>query len=190
VPPSTEFQAIVMANLDSLYGYACALTRRSSEAEDLLQDVLLRAFRAFDSFDRSLSAKAWFFKIMRNADIDRRRRKRTRRVEEDWPVTEDPELSGELHFYTVPLTPEDILLRNLTVEVVRESIRRLPPMWREVVEFREIEGLSYKEIAEVIGKPIGTVMSRLSRGRDLLRSTLQRTLRDGAELKSGADDRA
>jgi RNA polymerase sigma factor (sigma-70 family) len=163
VDQKAEFQAVVLANLDSLYNYARVLTGRRWEAEDLLQEALVRAFRAFASFDRNLSAKAWLFKIMKNAYIDRGRRERARSVEEDWSI------------YPVPLSPdpEDLLMRMLTAEAVREGIRRLPPVWREVVELREIEGLSYQEIAEVIGKPIGTVMSRLSRGRDLLRAVLQ-----------------
>jgi RNA polymerase sigma-70 factor, ECF subfamily len=162
VDHKAEFQAIVLANLDSLYNYARVLTGRPWEAEDLLQDALLRAFRAFASFDPGMSSKAWLFKIMKNAHIDRGRRGRARPVEEEWAL--DP----------VPLSPdpEDLLTRALTAEAVREGIRRLPPIWREVLELREIEGLSYQEIADVIGKPIGTVMSRLSRGRDLLRATL------------------
>ncbi len=189
----TEFQAVVLGNLDSLFGYARVLTRRTSDAEDLLQEVLLRAFRAFGSFDRTLSVKAWLFKIMKNAYIDRRRRQRARPVEEEWDegrerIDEDREAAqlGELYSCPVPLSPEDMLLRHLTIEVVREAIRSLPPLWREVVELREIEGLSYQEIAEVIGKPIGTVMSRLSRGRDLLRSSLQESLNE--RTKTGARD--
>jgi RNA polymerase sigma-70 factor, ECF subfamily len=163
VDHKAEFQAIVLANLDSLYGYARVLAGRPWEAEDLLQDALVRAFGAFASFDRTQNAKAWLFKIMKNAHIDRGRRERARPVEEESAV--DP----------VPLSPdpEDLLIRAVTADAVRDGIRRLPAIWREVVELREIEGLSYQEIAEVIGKPIGTVMSRLSRGRDLLRVTLQ-----------------
>lgn len=189
-----EFQAVVMADLDSLFGYARVLTRRTSDAEDLLQDVLLRAYRAFGSFDRTLSAKAWLFKIMKNAYIDQGRRRRARPVEGEWEdgderATDEQGRSrsfpGEMDVY-LSLSPEDILLRHLTIEGVREGIRRLPPVWREVVELREIEGLSYQEIAEVIGKPIGTVMSRLSRGRDLLRSSLQEPLCE--REKTGAHD--
>jgi RNA polymerase sigma-70 factor (ECF subfamily) len=163
VDQRAEFQAIVLTNLDSLYNYARVLTGKPWDAEDLLQEALFRAYRAFASFDRNLSAKAWLFKIIKNAYIDRGRRERARPVEEEWGVD------------GVPLSPdpEDLLMRTLTAEAVREGIRRLPPVWREVVELREIEGLSYQEIADVIGKPIGTVMSRLSRGRDVLRAALQ-----------------
>jgi RNA polymerase sigma-70 factor (ECF subfamily) len=86
--------------------------------------------------------------------------------------------------YPVPLNPEEILLRRLTVEEVREAIRRLPPVWREVVQLREMEGLAYREIAQVIGKPIGTVMSRLYRGRNLLRSFLQDPLSEKLKSRS------
>jgi RNA polymerase sigma-70 factor (ECF subfamily) len=163
VDHKAEFQTLVLANLDSLYNYARVLTGRPWEAEDLLQDALVRAFRAFASFDRSQNAKPWLFTIMKNAHIDRGRRERARPVDEEWTV--EP----------VPLSPDpdDLLMRTSTAEAIRDGIRRLAPIWREVVELREIEGLSYQEIADVIGKPIGTVMSRLSRGRDLLRIALQ-----------------
>ncbi|MBI3028523.1 MAG: sigma-70 family RNA polymerase sigma factor [Candidatus Rokubacteria bacterium] len=166
-----EFQDLVRTNLDSLYNYAQVLARFQSDAEDLLQETLLRAFRAFSSFKRELSFKVWLFKIMKNARIDRDRRVRVRPVEEEWKAEDD--LARDVLVYPVPLNPEEILLRRLTLEEVREAIRRLPIILREVVELREIEGLSYQQIAEVIDRPIGTVMSRLYRGRHLLRSSLQ-----------------
>jgi RNA polymerase sigma-70 factor (ECF subfamily) len=179
----SEFQAIALANLDSLYNYARFLAVRPSEAEDLVQDSLLRAFRAFGSFDRSLSVKAWLFAIMKNAHIDRGRRQRARPIEEELSSDDGGGPPGDAYLYPVPVSPEDMLLRHLTVESVREAIRRLPAIWREPVELREIEGLSYREISVIIGKPIGTVMSRLSRGRDLLRAALQESVSEPEKIQ-------
>jgi len=179
VDNSGEFQAEVSGCLDSLYGYALLLARSSQDAEDLLQDSLVRAFRGFDSFDRGLSFKAWMLRIVRNAHIDRQRRRKARPVEEPpWDDADSPAgASSDSPLYSIPLAPEDILLRRETVERVREGIRRLPPPMREVVELREIEGLSYLEIAAIVDRPVGTVMSRLYRGRNLLRTYLVEPMR-------------
>jgi RNA polymerase sigma-70 factor (ECF subfamily) len=164
-----DFQELALKYLDSLYNYARVLTRNESEAEDLLQDTLLRGFRGFATFNRELGAKVWLLKIMKNAHIDHCRRKRARPLEERLP--DEPEGSDGM----APLNPEEILLRRLDIEQVRAGIRRLPPAWREAMELRDIEGLRYQEIAQVIGRPIGTVMSRLYRGRNMLRAFLQNT---------------
>lgn len=163
---SAEFQQLALKYMDSLYNYGRVLTRNETDAEDLLQETLLRAFRGLASLDRNRNAKVWLLKIMKNAYIDRCRRKLSRPTEEELP--EGQELADHL-----PVNPEEILLRRLAIEEVRSAIRRLPPVWREAVELRDIEGLSYEEVAHVIDKPIGTVMSRLYRGRNLLRSFLQ-----------------
>jgi RNA polymerase sigma-70 factor (ECF subfamily) len=164
-----DFQQLALKYLDTLHNYARILTRDPSTAEDLLQETLVRAYRGFGSYDPALSAKVWLLKIMKNANIDRCRRQQARPVEE--PLPEDPgpdrSLSGD-----VPLNPEEILLQRLAIDEVRAAIRRLPPLWREAVELRDIEGLSYQEIADVLGSPVGTVMSRLYRGRNLVRSLL------------------
>jgi RNA polymerase sigma-70 factor (ECF subfamily) len=169
-----EFQELFLAQLDSFHNYARLLTRTASEADDLLQETLLRAFRGFRSFKRDLSFKIWVFRIMRNVQIDRTRRLRVRPVEEEWQGDEDQfkDLAREVVLYPVPLNPEEILLRRITIEQVTEAIRNLPSVLREVVELREMEGLSYQEIAGILGKPVGTVMSRLYRGRNLVRSVL------------------
>ncbi len=168
-----------------MYSYAKILTKDETEAQDLLQESLLRGFQAFASFKRELSFKSWILKIMKNAQIDRQRRRRVRGIEEE--PNDEKALEGDstkdVLLYPVPLNPEETLLRALSIHEVRDGIRRLPTVLREAVELREIEGLSYLEIAEIIGKPIGTVMSRLYRGRNLLRSFLQE--RSAGEAKSG-----
>lgn len=175
-----EFQAYVRGCLDSLHNYAVLLARPPEDAQDLLQDALIRAFRGFDSFDRTLSFKAWMFGIVRNTYIDRHRRRRARPAE---APLEEEQMAAALDspLYAIPLAPEDILLRQETVEQVREAIRRLPTLMREVVELRDIEGLSYLEIAAVLNRPIGTVMSRLYRGRNLLRTYLVEPRRQDGE---------
>lgn len=164
---ATDFRDLALKYTDSLYNYARMLSRSQTEAEDLVQETLLRAFRALSSLNGELRPKAWFFKIMKHSHIDGCRRKLSR------PTEQELEDDGPAFEAAVPLNPEEILLRRLTIEEVRSAIRRLPPVCREAVELRDIEGLSYRDIAQVIDRPIGTVMSRLYRGRNLLRSSLQ-----------------
>ena len=165
-----EFQAFIAGCLDSLHNYAMLLARPPEDHEDL-QESLLKAFNGFESFDRKLPFKAWVFGIIRNAHIDRQRRRKGATLED--PLN-DNQTAGLLQspLFSIPLAPEDILLRQETIERVREGIRRLPTLMREVVELRDIEGLSYRTISTVIDRPIGTVMSRLYRGRNLLRTYL------------------
>ncbi len=187
---AVEFQGLVLEHLDSLYNYALVLTRRTEDAEDLLQEVLVRGFQSFASYDRSLSFKGWMFTIIKNAYIDRFRRQRRLPPEEPLWATrgvEEPVLSLDNPLCSVPLAPEDLLLRREAIEQVREAIRRLPEEMREVVELRDVEGLAYREIARVINRPIGTVMSRLYRGRNLLRTCLVELRRAGEQPPRAAD---
>ena len=175
-----EFQAYVRGCLDSLHNYAVLLARPPEDYEDLLQDALIRGFRGFDTFDRTLPFKAWMFGVIRNTYIDRHRRRRARPAEE--PLEdEQPAAALDSPLYAIPLAPEDVLVRQETVEQVRDAIRRLPVLMREVVELRDIEGLSYRDIAAVLDRPIGTVMSRLYRGRNLLRTYLVEPRRQDGE---------
>ena len=170
-----EFERLVAEQFDSLWGYALALTRHADSAEDLIQDSLTRAFERFHLFDRSLSFKAWTFTIMRHAHVDqlRKRRARIREAPWDWLLAgPEPDLAHESLLCAIPLDPEAILSRLESVVRVRAAIERLPGELREVVELRDIEGLSYREIAAVLACPVGTVMSRLYRGRNLLRTCL------------------
>ncbi len=171
---ASEFQRLVMGHLDSLYSYGLVLTQDHADAEDLLQDTMLRAFRSFFTFNRDCSCKVWLFQIMKNIQIDRHRRRRSKPVEEEFEDerTISVDSSREVDLFPPPLDPEKLLIRHLMVEEIRDAIRRLPSLWREVVQLRDIEGLSYAEIAQVLGKPIGTVMSRLYRGRNQLRMLL------------------
>ncbi len=171
---AARFEGLVLKYLNSLYSYALTLARHPQDAQDLLGECLARGYERFASYDRSLGFKPWIFAIMRHAHIDRARQRQVRPAEESLALDEDvePVVVTDSPLHSIPLAPEDILLRRETVEQVREAIRRLPPTLREVVELRDIEGLSYQEIARVIDRPVGTVMSRLYRGRNLLRTYL------------------
>jgi RNA polymerase sigma-70 factor, ECF subfamily len=170
----STFQELVEGHFDSLYNYARMLARNPAEAEDLFQETLLRALRGIQTFDQGRNVKVWLFKIMKNAYVDDcRRRKRMPPVAplDLAPRGAQPD-AGDGWLSTTPLNPEEILLRRLAIEQVRDAIRQLPPHLREVVELRDIEGLAYQEIADLLDTPVGTVMSRLFRGRNLLRAFL------------------
>jgi RNA polymerase sigma-70 factor (ECF subfamily) len=155
--PHGTFEAIVLPHLDAAFNYARWLTRNDADAEDVVQDACVRAIRFFPALRHS-EARAWLFAIVRNTwytRIGRRPRTGGEAIDDDAL----PDLS---------LGPEALLMQRMTVDRVRDAIEQLPPEFREVVVLREIEGLSYKEIASVIDAPIGTVMSRLSRARSRL----------------------
>jgi RNA polymerase sigma-70 factor (ECF subfamily) len=170
----SDFERLVLEQLDSFWSYAISLTGRADQAQDLLQDAMARGFERFALFDRSLSFKAWMFTIIRNLHVDHLRRAGGRRLAEapEWLESASASEVAESSLYAIPLDPEAILAQRESVERLREAIRLLPAEMREVVELRDIEGLSYREIAEIVKRPIGTVMSRLYRGRNLLRSLL------------------
>lgn len=146
----------MLPHLDAAFNYARWLTRNDAEAEDVVQDACVRAMRFFSSL-RGGDARAWLFTIIRNTWYSRvGRRPRSEPAPADGEPGEPPDASPD---------PERQLLQQQTVAHVRAALERLPADFREVIVLREIEGLSYKEIAAVIGVPIGTVMSRLARAR-------------------------
>jgi RNA polymerase sigma-70 factor (ECF subfamily) len=155
------FDDIVLPHLDAAFNYARWLTRDDAEAEDVVQDACIRAIRFFPSL-RHDEARAWLLTIVRNTWYSRIAR-RPRGVEGSVETDDYPDSS---------LGPEALLLQQATVQRVREALDALPEEFREVVVLRELEGMSYKEIAGVLQVPIGTVMSRLSRARGRLFSLL------------------
>jgi RNA polymerase sigma-70 factor (ECF subfamily) len=154
------FEETVLPHLDAAFNYARWLTRSDAEAEDVVQDACVRAMRFISSF-RDGDARAWFFTIVRNAWYTRvSRRAGTAEAGVMDRARMDPPDEGP--------DPEAQLLQQHTVARVRSAIDELPPDFREVLVLREIEGMSYKEIAAVLRVPIGTVMSRLARARERL----------------------
>ena len=163
-----DFAETVLPHLDAAFNYARWLTRNDSEAEDVVQDACVRAMRFFSSL-RDEDARAWLFTIVRNTWYSRVSRRAG--VVEGAPVDN---AAGEPA--DVALDPEARLLQQQTVARVRAALEQLPLDFREVIVLRELEGLTYKEIPAVVRVPIGTVMSRLSRGRERLLALL------GAEI--------
>src|SRR4030095_2261401 len=162
--PLHGFEETVLPHLDAAFNYARWLTKNDAEAEDIVQDACLRAIRYFSSLRDD--ARPWLFAIVRNTWYSRLSR-RTNLAE----VRPGAGMRGERPDET--LAPEERLLQQHTVALVRAALEQLPVDFREAIVLREIEGLSYKEIAAVVRVPIGTVMSRLARARERLMAVLK-----------------
>lgn len=155
-----SFEAEVLPQLRALYGVAYRLTRNSHDAEDLVQETLLRAYRAFDTYRPGTNVRAWLFTILHRLRTDAlRRRGRS-------PDT--VELLGD----GPPVAPRHEAVLTSGGEVVARALEAVPEVFRTAVLLRDVEGFSYAEIAGVLGVPVGTVMSRIHRGRALLRRAL------------------
>jgi RNA polymerase sigma-70 factor (ECF subfamily) len=163
--PPRGFEETVLPHLDAAFNYARWLTRNDADAEDVVQDACLRAMRFFSSL-RDDNARAWLFTIVRNTWYSRVSRRV--HVSEATPLDEARyERSDDA------LDPEERLLQQHAVTIVHTALEQLPVEFREVIVLRELEGLSYKEIADVVRVPMGTVMSRLARGRERLMAVLR-----------------
>ncbi|MES2151937.1 MAG: sigma-70 family RNA polymerase sigma factor [Pseudomonadota bacterium] len=155
-----QFEAAALPHLDAAYNLARWLTRNDQDAQDLVQMAFVRAFRFFDGFHGG-DARAWLLTIVRNTYFSALRDRRR----EDGDVGFDEALHSDT---SLPNNPATLFETRDAGRVVHQALDRLPRVFREIVMLKEIEDLSYKEIAEVVGIPIGTVMSRLARGRKLL----------------------
>jgi RNA polymerase sigma-70 factor (ECF subfamily) len=156
-----RFRALVLPHLDAAYGFARFLARDATLAEDLVQEAFLKAYRGFPGF-RGGDPRAWLFAIVRSVFLTRLRRP------DVWSEADDVD--------SVPAdadTPEAAVLRAGEVETVRGAIEALPEPFREALVLRELEEMSYRQIAEITSAPIGTVMSRLARARQMLTTALR-----------------
>jgi RNA polymerase sigma-70 factor (ECF subfamily) len=172
-PPDDPFLDECMSQLDALYGVACRLTRNPTEAEDLVQDALVKAMRARAQFQPGTNLKAWLFRILTNTFINKYRRGGLERSVLDGPDA-DPLADGWVSASTMRQLrdPEQIALMPIVEGEVRRALDALPPEFRLAVVLCDVEEFSYEEIADIMGCPIGTVMSRLHRGRKLLQKAL------------------
>lgn len=172
-----EFEEVALQYMDSLYNAAMRMTRDGDDAQDLVQDAYLRAYRFFDKFQKGTNFKAWLFKILKNVYINKYRKeiKQPQMLE-----VSDVEASGGL---SAKKTPEDEIFNSLLDDDVTSAIDELPEEFRLAIVLSDLEGLSYKEIAEILDCPIGTVMSRLHRGRRLLRDSLYEYARKRGYVK-------
>jgi len=164
---NASFESLVLPLLPSLYRHAFWLSRNHAEAEDLVQEAISKALHAFDSFEQDTNFKAWIFRILRNTFLTSRTGIAASRTVFLEDQSEIFSMSDE------GLTPEDHLIRLSNQAAVREALELLPPVLREVLLLCDAEELKYKDIAMVLGLPIGTVMSRISRARQALRQLLQ-----------------
>ena len=157
-----NFEDAVLPHLDAAYNLARWLTHNDQDAEDVVQEASLRALRFFNSF-RGDNARAWLLKIVRNSYHTRQTQVAPPTTPFDEPI-HSPEQSSN---------PETLLLQKADRQTLSQALEKLPPNFREVLVLREIEGLSYEEIAYVVGIPTGTVMSSLARARERLRQSLE-----------------
>ena len=180
-----RFQQDALPLLDSLYGAALRMTRNPADAEDLVQETMLRAFRSFDRFEPGTNLKAWLFRILTNAYINTYRKKQREPQKVSQDQVEDFDLYQELkdHDPEISRTPESIVLDSLVDSDILEAIEDLPEQFRLAVVLSDIEGFSYAEMAEIMGVPMGTVMSRLHRGRRALQKRLWDLARDRGIVK-------
>ena len=168
---SPAFEAEALASLDSLYRVALRLTRSPADAEDLVQDTYLKAFRAADRFEPGTNLRAWLFTILHNTARNRARDRARDTVAVDSDLVEQASelapASGRAE------TPETVLLRQALAPELQAAIDGLPEAFRQAVWLRDVAEFSYAEIAEMLAIPIGTVMSRISRGRRALYDALR-----------------
>jgi RNA polymerase sigma-70 factor (ECF subfamily) len=169
-----QFEEEALKHLDALYRTALRMTRNPSDAEDLVQDALVRAYRFYDRFEPGTNFRAWLFKILTNTYINTYRRKQGRPQESSLEDTEEFFLYNQLKDDTGDhLTDvEGTVLDRLGADSIQRAIDQLPPQFRTTVQLADVEGLSYAEVAEATGVAKGTVMSRLFRGRRLLQRAL------------------
>jgi RNA polymerase sigma-70 factor (ECF subfamily) len=167
-----EFQEEAVAHINSLYYFALHLTMNPDDAEDLVQETYLKAYKFFNSFERGTNCKAWLFKILKNNYINRFRKNSREPGKVDYDLIKD-------FYHSIKDVRSDTseadsdYFHSLMHEEVYQALQSLPEEFREVIQLCDIEGFTYEEIANMVESPIGTVRSRLYRGRKLLRGQLE-----------------
>jgi RNA polymerase sigma-70 factor, ECF subfamily len=185
-----RFQQDALPLLDALYGAALRMTRNPQDAEDLVQETMLRAYRAFDRFEAGTNLKAWLFRILTNAYINTYRKKQREPQKVSADELQDFDLYQELknHDPQFSETPESIVLNSLVDSDIMDAIDDLPEQFRLAVMLSDVEDFSYAEMAEIMDVPMGTVMSRLHRGRKALQKRLWELARDRGIVKGPSLD--
>lgn len=183
-----NFEAAAMPFVDALYNTAYRMTRNAEDAEDLVQETYFKAYKYYDKFEEGTNFKAWLFKIMKNTFINNYRKRLLTPPQSDFADIEESfesQVSEEAGQQIK--NPEEEFLEDVLDEDVQRSLESLPPDYRMVVLLADLEGFSYKEIAEILDVPVGTVMSRLYRGRRLLEKTMLDYARDHNYLQQGEE---
>lgn len=182
-----DFEAVAMPFVDALYNTAYRMTRNSEDAEDLVQETYLKAYRYYDKFEEGTNFKAWLFKIMKNTFINNYRRKQNIPPQADFADIEESFesiVSQDAPSQNQTKSPEEELLEDVLDEDVQRALDELPEDYRMVVLLADLEDFSYKEIAEILEVPVGTVMSRLYRGRRRLEKAMLEYAREYGYLGS------
>jgi RNA polymerase sigma-70 factor, ECF subfamily len=174
-PPAASFEVLFESVVNTAFGVALRLTRNQADAEDLVQEAAFLAYRAFGTFEPGTNFRAWYLKILTNCYYSKRRREKSRPVTSDLDDTPDLYLyarSGQAGFPTQGQDPAAELLDKLGTERIVAAVQRLPEEYRVVCTLYFMEDLAYEEIARVLECPVGTVRSRLHRGRKMLQKAL------------------
>ncbi len=179
-----NFEEMAMPFVDSLYNTAYRMTRNAEDAQDLVQETYFKAYRYYDKFTEGTNLKAWLFKILKNTFINNYRKKQKQPFQTDFAdIEESLESRVQQDAHRGPTRPDEILLENVLDEHVQKAMDSLPQDYRMAVVLADLEGFSYKEIADILDVPVGTVMSRLYRGRKLLEESMLRYARDHGYLR-------
>lgn len=167
-----DFEEEIIPHLDAMYNFALRLTSDPSDAEDLVQDTIVKAFRFFSSYEKGTNAKAWLFRILKNSYINnyRKKSKQPNQVDYDEVSTFYETIRAER---TDTSDLEDKMFRDLIDDDISRALDELPEDFRTVVLLCDVEGFTYEEIANMLDVPIGTIRSRLHRGRNLLKAQLK-----------------
>ncbi|MDZ7772520.1 MAG: sigma-70 family RNA polymerase sigma factor [Balneolaceae bacterium] len=171
VQKQEDFEDEIIPHLDAMYNFALRLTSDPNDAEDLVQDTIVKAFRFFSSYEKGTNAKAWLFRILKNSYINnyRKKSKQPNQVDYDEVSTFYETIRAER---TDTSDLEDRMFRELIDDDISNALEELPEDFRTVVLLCDVEGFTYEEIANMLDVPIGTIRSRLHRGRNLLKAQL------------------
>ena len=184
-----RFERDAMPLLDQLYGAALRMTRNPADAEDLVQETYVKAFQGFRSYKPGTNLKAWLYRILTNAYINNYRKAQRRPAEYATDDITDSQIAETASHTSIGLRSAEVeALEKVPDEEIRDALMSLKEDYRMVVYYADVEGLPYKEIAEIMGTPIGTVMSRLHRGRKQLRDALHNVAVERGFLKEEKGD--